>query len=85
MARYIDADALIEAMDKRYKEKKDIVPNNLAEGFVQMERLIREQPTAFNMDAVAADIEDFREEAEQFGFASALSDIVEVVRNGGVE
>lgn len=49
-----------------------------------IKRLLQDVETAYNVDAVIADIEDFREEAEQFGFASALSDIVEVVRNGGV-
>ena len=38
--RLIDADLLLSVMDKRFKEKKDIVPNNLAEGFMQMEKLI---------------------------------------------
>lgn len=48
----IDADELIRCMDKRYNEKKDIVPNNLAEGFAQMERLIKEQPTAYDINEV---------------------------------
>lgn len=50
--RLIDADELIRCMDKRYNEKKDIVPNNLAEGFAQMERLIKEQPTAYDINEV---------------------------------
>lgn len=35
---------LLNAMDKRYNEKVNIVPDNLAEGFFQMEKLIKEQP-----------------------------------------
>lgn len=44
--RLIDADLLLSQIGNRYDEKKDIVPDNLAEGFVQMEKLIKEQPTA---------------------------------------
>lgn len=61
MGRLIDADALIEAMDKRYNEKKDIVPNNLAEGFMQMEKLIKEQPTAYDVEKVVAELEEAKE------------------------
>ena len=35
---------LLNAMDERYNEKVNIVPDNLAEGFMQMEKLIKEQP-----------------------------------------
>ena len=45
MSDLISRSALLESMDDRFKEKKDIVPNNLAEGFMQMEKLIKEQPT----------------------------------------
>lgn len=47
--RLIDADKLLESMNKRYGEKKDIVPDNLAEGFMQMDKLIHEQG-AFDLD-----------------------------------
>lgn len=40
----IDEKKLLEEMDLRYKEKYGIVPNNLAEGFAQVEKLIKEQP-----------------------------------------
>ena len=41
----ISRSALLSAMDKRYKEKEGNVPDNLAEGFMQMEKLIKEQST----------------------------------------
>ena len=41
----ISRSALLGAMDKRYKEKEGNVLDNLAEGFMQMEKLIKEQPT----------------------------------------
>lgn len=48
----INRRALLDSMDKRYKEKRNIVQDNLAEGFVQMEKLIKEQPAAYNADKV---------------------------------
>ena len=45
MSDLISRSALLQVMDKRYKEKKDFVQDNLAEGFLQMEKLIKEQPT----------------------------------------
>lgn len=49
MSDLISRSELLKAMDKRYKEKKDIVPDNLAEGFMQMENLIKEQPGIYAM------------------------------------
>lgn len=40
----IDEKKLIECMDERFNKIKGNVPDNLAEGFVQMEKLIKEQP-----------------------------------------
>ena len=44
----IDENKLLAEMDLRYKEKVGKVPDNMAEGFVQMEKLIKEQPN-FNI------------------------------------
>lgn len=54
--RLIDADLLIKCMNNRYNEKKDIVPDNLTEGFMQMEKLIKEQPTACDIDNVITEL-----------------------------
>lgn len=48
----ISRSALLKAMDERYKEKSKIVPDNLAEDFMQMEKLIKEQPTVCNVQQV---------------------------------
>lgn len=40
----IDERKLLECMDERYKEVKDMVIDSLAQGFYQMEKLIKEQP-----------------------------------------
>ena len=83
--RLIDADILLGATDERYKEKKDIVPDNLAEGFFQMEKLIKEQPAAYDLDKVVAELEEFMDEAKQFNASGMVADMIEVVRKGGVE
>ena len=43
----IERNLLLSKISGRYDEKHDIVPDNLAEGFVQVEKLIKEQPVAF--------------------------------------
>lgn len=58
MSRLIDADKLIEDMNDRYNEKVNNVPDNLAEGFMQMEKLIKEQPTVFYVDKVVEQLEE---------------------------
>lgn len=58
----INRKALLGSMDKRYKEKCSVVQDNLAEGFMQMEKLIKEQPTAYDVDKVVERMEEIREE-----------------------
>ena len=61
MSDMISRSALLGAMDKRYKEKEGNVLDNLAEGFMQMEKLIKEQPTAYDVEKV---VEQIRSEAQ---------------------
>lgn len=92
--RLIDADILLGAMDERYKEKKDIVPDNLAEGFFQMEKLIKEQPTAYDKDKVVEELEKWSAEVAVISEVDGKIHRVKVVnagraidiaREGGVE
>lgn len=97
--RLIDADELIRCMDKRYNEKKDIVPNNLAEGFAQMERLIKEQPTAYDVDKVVAQLEELKSQVpvnrilddiikdkpKELGQLIAYNKAIEIVKAGGID
>ena len=46
----IERNLLLSKISGRYDEKHGIVPDNLAEGFVQVEKLIKEQPVAFKVD-----------------------------------
>lgn len=80
MGRLIDADALCKRLRKIYDGYM------LDEGCcpIEFESLVDEQPTAYDTEKVIADIEEYYEEAERYGFASAISDIVEVVKMGGV-
>lgn len=41
--------------------------------------------TAYDVDAVVKQLEEFREEAEQFHVSGMLSDIIEVVKGGGID
>lgn len=43
--RLIDADSLLNKFDKTYRSKIGLVPDCLAEGFVQCEKLIKNEPT----------------------------------------
>ena len=91
ISRLIDADKLIDSMDDRYKEKVNNVPDNLAEGFMQMEKLIKEQPTAFDVGKVISNIWDRSElihikhncydEVEDY---IRVTDVSEIVKAGGL-
>ena len=43
----ISKKSLLDKLNPLYKQKKLIVPDNLAEGFVQVESLIKWEPSAF--------------------------------------
>lgn len=90
--RLIDADLLLSSIDKRYNEKVNIVPDNLAEGFVQMEKLIKEQPTAFDIDKVVEHLEsEFNNIPFQYevnyedGFSDGLLETIKTVKAGGID
>lgn len=45
---------------------------------------IDSQPTAYDPDKVMEQLEEFRPEMEQFGCGGMLTDIVDVVKAGGI-
>ena len=61
VSRLIDADKLIKAMYDRYDEKVKKVPDNLAEGFMQVDKLIKEQPTVYNVDDTITSLEKMQD------------------------
>ena len=79
MARLIDADAL----------KKDLKSVTLSNGTLvntnSVLYLLEEYPTAYDVDNVVAQLEEYREEMEQFKCGEMLSDMIEVVKEGGVD
>lgn len=44
--------------------------------------VIDEQPTAYDIEKVVEQLEEFREEAEQFGVSGILTDMIDIVRGG---
>ena len=47
--------------------------------------LIYRQPTAYDVDKVVEQLEEFRDEMKMFGCDGLLSDLIEVVEGGGVD
>lgn len=45
--RLINADSLLNKFDETYRSKIGLVPDCLAEGFVQCEKLIKNEPTIY--------------------------------------
>jgi hypothetical protein len=45
----------------------------------------RRVPIAYDPDKVVRQLEEYREEMEQFGCSGMLSDMIEVVKGGGVD
>ena len=79
MGRLIDADALKSliagmAISNNYPANK---ANALCE-------LIDAQTTAYDPDKVVTQLEEYREEMEQFKRGGMLSDMIEIVKGGGV-
>ena len=83
----ISRSALIKVMEKKYEvaEKKAFYSVGLSEGFIVTEEIIKEQPTAYDVEAVVKQIEEFYPDAEHYVFSGAITDIIEIVRNGGVK
>lgn len=62
MKTLIDKNILLNSMDNRYNEKKSIVPDNLAEGFMQMEKLIKEQSATTEAEIISKFMSDLETE-----------------------
>lgn len=73
MARLIDADELNFSEQHYNKSQMKAILD-----------FIDNQPTAYDPDKVVAQLEEYREEMEQFKCDGMLSDMIEVVKAGGV-
>lgn len=86
--RLIDADVLIKQIWRKHKETEDsydLCVDELKEVFCGIVALVDEIPTAYDPDKVVRQLEEYREEMEQFGCSGMLSDMIEVVKGGGVD
>ena len=85
MGRLIDADKLLEETrrDRDYAEK-----NGFLDMYYERQALIdriESQPTAYDLDDVVEQLEEFRDEMKMFGCDGLLSDLIEVAKGGGVD
>lgn len=76
----IDANVLKEYCMNASKFDDDFRRVSLA----TLASVIDAQPTAYDLDKVVRQLEEYREEMEQFGCSGMLSDMIEVVKGGGV-
>ena len=80
--RLIDVDALNERISEIVKKQGgadiDLVPVS------ELPLFIYRQPTAYDVGKVVEQLEEFRPEMDKFGCDGILSDIIEVVKGGGV-
>ena len=72
--RLIDAD----------KFKGKVISSHTGSGVIKLIS-IDEVPTAYDVDKVVVQLEEYREEMEQFKCGGMLSDMIEVVKAGGVD
>lgn len=75
MGRLIDAGLVLDNLSGRLESMKD---------YDAVKDAINNMPTAYDPDKVVEQLEEYREEMEQFKFGGMLSDMIEVVKAGGV-
>ena len=83
--RLIDADELKKELYQQWFMDILLTQRNSEDIFYALEQKIDEQPTAYDVDNVVAQLEEYREEMEQFKCGGMLSDMIEVVKAGGVD
>ena len=74
--RLIDEEKLMEDIQKTITEQS---------GTIDWLNMIYRQPTAYNVDKVVEQLEEFRDEMKMFGCDGLLSDLIEIVKGGGVD
>ena len=74
--RLIDEEVLMKDIQKTITEKSSTI---------DWMNLIHRQPVAYDIDNVVKQLEEFRDEMKMFGCDGLLSDLIEVVKGGGVD
>ena len=91
MARLIDADALLEQYNLKdatkygNKDAEQQAHSYSTMMLYEIADMIEDAPTAYDVDKVVEQLEEYREEMEQFKCGGMLSDMIEVVKAGGVD
>ena len=89
--RLIDADDLLEQYDLKdvtkygNKDAEQQAHSYSTMMLYEIADMIEDAPTAYDTDKVVAQLEEYREEMEQFKCGGMLSDMIEVVKVGGVD
>ena len=89
--RLIDADDLLEQYDLKdvtkygNKDAEQQAHSYSTMMLYEIADMIEDAPTAYDTDKVVAQLEEYREEMEQFKRGGMLSDMIEVVKVGGVD
>lgn len=73
--RLIDAELFLDNLSGRLESMKD---------YDAVKDVINNMPTAYDPDKIVEQIRDMQAEMEQFGLGDMPSDIIEIVRGGGV-
>ena len=74
--KLIDAGLVLDNLSGRLESMKD---------YDAVKDAINNMPTAYDMDNVVEQLEEYREDMEQFKCGGMLSEMIEVVKAGGVE
>ena len=89
--KLIDADALLEQYNLKdatkygNKDAKQQAHSYSTMMLYEIADMIDGATTAYGTDKVVEQLEEFREEMEQFKCGGMLSDMIEVVKAGGVD
>ena len=89
--RLIDADVLLEQYNLKdatkygNKDAEQQAHSYSTMMLYEIADMIEGAPTAYDMDKVVAQLEEYREEMEQFKCGGMLSDMIDVVKEGGVD
>ena len=89
--RLIDADALLEQYNLKdatkygNKDAEQQAHSYSTMMLYEIADMIEDAPTAYDVDKVVEQLEEYREEMEQFKCGGMLSDMIEVVKGGGAD
>lgn len=90
MGKLIDGTIQALPLSNYILERKDTFIRVLEKGdndflFGMLINYFDEQPTAFDLNRVEEQLEEFRPELEQHGCGGILTDMIEVVERGGIK